>query len=83
MLKLMTRSLILRDDIDMRAEIGRAFIEAYIQAAREMPLPWLTHVETRQTHSDVQFVLTFDSVQMRTERSDEAINCVFEVPKRD
>ena len=80
-MKIATRSLIMDPNSDMAAAIGQSFIDAYIQAAREMHMPHLVHVERRQMNHDLQFVLTFESIQIvRVERTDDAIRYVFGVP---
>lgn len=81
MLKLSTRSITLRDADDMLTVVTRLFLEAYDQARCKIPMPYLTHVEKRVTHSDVSFVLTFDCVRIRAEPGENAINYVLEVPR--
>ena len=80
MIKLATRSFALHDADTMLIEVTRSIIDAYDQAQREIPMPYLTNVEKRVTHSDVSFVLTFDSVKVSAEPGEDRINYVFTLP---
>lgn len=65
-MKIMTRCVETDQPVqEVYAAIGRSFIDAYIDAARQMgQLIYLSAVEPRQQHYDLQFVLTFEPLSL-------------------